>query len=162
MKNQTNLWGEMVKKLRELYPSDFDMWLAHLQFINFDSKNRVLRLSVNHLMVKEGILARFKTQIEDICSDLSEIKGVSLDIILSEEENLFKIEKEEKPEPLKPEKEKKVSGLVSPKTYSIDINSRYTFNRFVVGSNNKLAHAAAVQVSQNPGQEYSPFLFMVG
>lgn len=164
MKNLTNLWGDMLKNLRNRYPSDFDMWLAHLHFVNFDSKKKILKLAVSHVMVQEGILSRFKTQIEDLFSELSGINEISLDIIVSDEENLFTIEKEleKKEEPVKPEKEKKVHRLVSPKTYLVDINSRYTFNRFVVGSNNKLAHAAAVQVSQNPGQEYSPFFIYGG
>ena len=32
----------------------------------------------------------------------------------------------------------------------------YTFERFVVGSSNKFAHAAARAVADNPGQSYNP------
>ena len=34
----------------------------------------------------------------------------------------------------------------------------YTFERFVVGSSNKFAHAAARAVADNPGQSYNPCL----
>ncbi len=37
----------------------------------------------------------------------------------------------------------------------------YTFERFVVGSSNKFAHAAARAVADNPGQSYNP-LFLYG
>ncbi len=40
-------------------------------------------------------------------------------------------------------------------------NPRYTFNSFVVGSCNQLAYAAALGVSQNPGNSYNP-LFIYG
>ena len=32
----------------------------------------------------------------------------------------------------------------------------YTFERFVVGSSNKFAHAAARAVADNPGHSYNP------
>ncbi len=37
----------------------------------------------------------------------------------------------------------------------------YTFEHFVVGSSNKLAHAAARKVADNPGENYNP-LFIFG
>jgi len=41
------------------------------------------------------------------------------------------------------------------------VNHRYNFDNFVVGSSNRLAHAACLAVAENPAQAYNP-LFLYG
>ena len=57
------------------------------------------------------------------------------------------------PEKINPPRAESIQGL--------PFNHRFTFSSFVVGQSNRLAHAAALSVAENPGQTYNP-LFIYG
>jgi len=50
----------------------------------------------------------------------------------------------------------------TPTGTSSKLNPRYTFSSFVVGRCNRLAHAAAISVAENPGAGYNPLLVYAG
>ncbi len=52
-------------------------------------------------------------------------------------------------------------NVLNTKKENYGLNSKYTFDNFIIGSNNRFAHAAAIAVSENPGKKYNP-LFIYG
>ena len=56
---------------------------------------------------------------------------------------------------------KKMPAPVPVDDQKTNLNPKYTFDTFVIGSNNRFAHAASVAGAESPGKEYNP-LFLYG
>lgn len=53
------------------------------------------------------------------------------------------------------------TGTMTVQKYKGSLNPNYTFDTFVVGGNNSLAHAVSLNVAESPGKIYNP-LFIYG
>ncbi len=91
----------------------------------------------------------------------------SKDIIPTEEESSSNEEKiTEKISNNREEEQDKKTSLNNEKEETVvakcpNLNQKYTFDNFIIGSNNRFAHAAAYAVYENPGYKYNP-LFIYG
>ncbi len=59
------------------------------------------------------------------------------------------------------ENSRKIETPIQQTNDKIGLNPKYTFENFIIGSNNRFAHAAAIAVYENPGLKYNP-LFIYG
>lgn len=141
MESILELW-ELVKEDMRASVKEiaYDFWLAPLEFVKYDNNKITLRINAD--FKRNTILDKFSTTIRDSVENVFGFP-VDVEIILPGEE---KIEEE---------------GKIDSATKKAMNKYNYAFENFIVGSSNKFAHAAAVNVANNPGGSYNP-LFIYG
>lgn len=152
----TEAWSRILERARTLLPEQtYRIWLAHTE---------PLALSQDTLTVAAG--SEFAAEwIEDkygvLLSEVSErIVGHRLKVEFEHRQNRDAVRI---PEPVQHAPAAPAPLLVThpPSTLGAPLNERYLFDRFVVGTNNQLAAAAARAVSEAPARMYNP-LFIYG
>lgn len=147
-------WEEIlytVKVEHELSEISFKTWLKPLQ-VHSVSDNVVTILVPSEQMGVEYINKKYMFPIKVA---IAEITGTEYDIefILPEQAK----KREQKTTVTSIRKSSQFSSAVE----RANLNPKYTFDTFVVGNNNKFAHAAALAVAESPGKMYNP-LFIYG
>ncbi len=109
----------------------------------------VLLLAVPNRFARSYIQERMTDQLRTVLSVCLE-RDVRLEFVVPPDSE--PVESEDPP----PEETR---GVPEP---SHALNPRYTFDTFVVGSGNRLAHAASLAVAEAPGRAYNPFFIYGG
>ncbi|MBU0647829.1 chromosomal replication initiator protein DnaA, partial [Patescibacteria group bacterium] len=131
--------------------ANFTTWLKNTAYLDYDDD--VLVIGVANIFTKEWLENKYHEEILKTCRTVSPtLKSI-----------LYKVSSSKKEESeFKKIKIKNAPDEEAPTTTSFEKpSSRYTFGNFVVGGNNRLAHAAALAVAKNPGGSYNP-LFLYG
>jgi chromosomal replication initiator protein len=141
------LWNKIFDILKnELTLTSYNTWLVHLKPIIFI--DNTLILSTPNIFTKNIINGRY---IEVIYNAARRAINTNIEIkIISEDEEEYNQIK-------KSIQEKSNDTSLT----STTLNPKYTFDTFVVGNSNKLAHAACLAVAQSPAKAYNP-LFIYG
>ena len=142
-----NLWENFLEKIKPKISSlSFDTWFKNTKLVSID--NNVVKILVDSPLQKKSLQ---ETWYQTICDVFSEITNTSFDF-----EFVFEDE-------VKDNNNIFVENLGVPLNTpeKSNLNSKYTFDSFIVGESNKFAYMAAVSVAENPGKTYNP-LFLYG
>ena len=142
-------WAERVKIIKtKVSQQNFETWIKPIRIVSLEDSS--ILLGVPNKFFKDWLVENY---IDLIKNSLSEVSGADVDI-------KFVVKKSEK---IDISRDISVKNTVKSKLVRLhsSLNLNYTFERFVVGSSNQFAHAAALSVAEQPGHNYNP-LFIYG
>lgn len=143
------IWNEAIEKLKSsITQQSFDMY--------FSSPKKVYKVKNNKMYVvvqdkhEEYMLDKFYNK--EVAEMMEEVSGFRYDIKFITEEYV--------------KKDQDTFDLTQPdpnlhKYYRGNLNTTYTFERFVAGKSNRLAYMIALQVAERPGEVANP-LYLFG
>ncbi|TSC69355.1 MAG: chromosomal replication initiator protein DnaA [Parcubacteria group bacterium Gr01-1014_66] len=164
MWDKHELWRAALTKIQvDLSHPNFVMWFQHTGISHI--QEGIVSVSVPNLFAKEWLQNKYhKTILHALRILTPEIRDITYiinkiqtDDALPKTNRAFSRFKHLPPamDEALPLKELAVNPLTN-------LNPRYTFDTFVVGSFNDLAHAAAQSVIKSPGTGYNPFFVYGG
>ena len=152
-----NLWSQVLERLQlELSRPTFETWIKTA--IAEELENNCLVIRTPNPFARNWLQ---KYYIKTIANVVQDILGHPVDIYftVASGDSASEINERETTTKLTPSKNipnRDKNGQKTP-----ILNAKYVFSRFVVGANNRLAHAASLAVAESPGREFNP-LFLYG
>ena len=148
---QTDL-NELLTKAKDLLKDEvtkisYETWIKDLEIESAENGNIVL--VANTVFQKDSIMSRYYDLFKNTFRFLTN-KEWDINVILKSDDST--------PMQETSNLEQSTNSYVNPNS---NLNPKYTFDSFVVGNNNRFAHAAALSVAEAPATAYNP-LFIYG
>jgi chromosomal replication initiator protein len=143
-------WQATLGQLQmELPKATYDTWVRDTRFIKHEENT--FFIGVQNAYARDWLENRLTTTASRLLSGIMDAAQSITFVLNSHDESTPSIREEEDPQP---------ESFYDPVKQST-FNLRYSFSNFVVGPNNRLAHAASQAVAENPANAYNP-LFLYG
>ena len=144
--------SELLTKAKDLLKDEvtkisYETWIKDLEIESAENGNIVL--VANTVFQKDSIMSRYYDLFKNTFRFLTN-KEWDINVILKSDDST--------PMQETSNLEQSTNSYVNPNS---NLNPKYTFDTFVVGNNNRFAHAAALAVAEAPAKSYNP-LFVYG
>lgn len=151
IKNRWDEIKEIIRRDYELTNISYDTWVKPLKFCSAENNTVTILVPQEQAHLIKYIQKQYKIPFQVTISELMEDKY----------EIEFAAESEQAGENKKNSYSGTPKGISNINYENANLNNKYKFDTFVVGSNNKFAHSAALAVAESPGEAYNP-LYIYG
>ena len=149
--NPNQAWQATLGQLQmEMSKASFDTWVRETRVVNHTEGE--FTIGVQNAYARDWLDSRLTSTVTRLLTGLMGVPQTVRFIVQTHEE--VESEAPAAEEPLQ-------AGQPMVRVSNYTINPRYTFDNFVVGPSNRLAHAACMAVAENPAHAYNP-LFLYG
>ena len=174
---ESDLWDNFLRAIKtKLQGESFETWFRPIRFEGIDVAQRLIRLRAPNQVVQDWVKSKYASLIDHSLVELS-LAGYSIEWIIHKETAGAEprtVSSESpggsrhnqpaaNPQSFPSFVQGPSSAVAVARQIAIDpaLNSKYTFENFVVGSCNQFAHAASHAVAEAPGKTYNP-LYLYG
>ena len=154
--NAEQAWQSALGQLQmEMPKASFDTWVHDTQIISY--VDGLFTIAVRNAYARDWLDSRLSSTVTRLLMGMMN-RSVDVAFVVHANGN-----DENVSDPSDATSREAAGGdeIQAPPPRSASLNPRYTFDNFVVGPNNRLAHAAAQAVAENPATAYNP-LFLYG
>jgi chromosomal replication initiator protein len=150
-------WQSALGQLQmEMPKASFDTWVRDTQIESYE--DGLFTIAVRNAYARDWLESRLSSMVTRL---LMGIMNRTVEVAFIVKSNNAAEENCDSMMAAQTETNTVVEETQPARQKSCSLNPRYTFDNFIVGPNNRLAHAAAQAVAENPATAYNP-LFLYG
>ncbi|EKE00184.1 MAG: hypothetical protein ACD_22C00081G0007 [uncultured bacterium] len=155
-----NLWEIVQSELKQVMsPNIYGTTIALIEAKNLTKTS--IELICRNKYIKEQVEKKYLTFIS---ATLNRVGNANYEILLTVSEYVKALKEDKQIGPLFAQEEKHGPSEIESQAeaYKIGLSAKYTFENFLMGTNNQLAYAVATAVAVNPGKVYNPLFLYSG
>ncbi len=142
-------WQAALGQLQmEMPKAAFDTWVRDAEFISYEDGSFII--GVQNAYARDWLHSRLSSTVTRLLTGMMNRTVEVRFVVWQSQSSLVEPVRVEEP-----------TNILVSSSLNSSLNTRYSFDNFVVGTNNRLAHAASLAVAEKPALAYNP-LFLYG